>query len=80
MKLTTWILGALAGAAVTVAVVAGIATAAAQESDNGAPVEHTRFRERVAEHLGISVDQLEAAVKAAAHDAIDDALANDRIS
>jgi len=79
MRLASWIWGAIAGAAITVAVIAGAGIVAAQDGADTTE-ERTPFRERVAAHLGISVDELDAAIQAAALDAINDALNTGRIT
>ena len=74
----------LSGAGVVVVLFALLlgGTALAQSSDAGEEVDELRqtFKESLAENLGVSIEQLEAAVLDTGGSMIDDALANGRIT
>lgn len=79
MSTRTKILGAIAGVVVIAAGVVGVAATNAQEGGDGAGRGEV-FAQRVADNLGVTVDDLKAAVKDAQLQGVDDALANDRIT
>lgn len=80
------ILGAIVGVAVLAAGVMGVAATSAQEGGGAAgpggdgAKRGEVFAQRVADNLGVTVDDLKAAVKDAQLQGVDDALANDRIT
>ena len=80
MSTRTKILGAVAGVTVIAAAIVGVAAAGAQEGGDGGAKRGEVFAQRVADNLGVTVDDLKAAVKDAQLQGVDDALANDRIT
>jgi len=86
MNIKTILLGAAAATGIIVATL-GVATqASAQEPGTGSTPTAERqsprgnFLARVAEKLGISAEQLQQAIRDAANDTVDEALANGRIT
>jgi len=87
MNVKTTLLGAVATAGIIAGTVGVAAQVSAQEpGTDGTPAAEAqrapsgKFLERVAEKLGISLEQLRQAIQDAAHDAVGEALANGRIT
>ncbi len=87
MNIKTAVLGVAAAGIIIAGGLGAAAVASAQEpGTDSTPTAATndsprgKFLERVAEKLGISVDQLRQAMQDAAHDAVDEALAQGRIT
>ncbi len=86
MTIKTRIMAAAAATAIVVGGGVGLATyASAQEPDDTPAAEQQaerrdQFLERVAEKLGITVEELQSAIQAAALDVVDEALASGRIT
>jgi polyhydroxyalkanoate synthesis regulator phasin len=79
-----WGLGAFGLAAVAGVIALGVGVlggvAQAQEPDEDQPSWHQLYQEALAEQLGVSVDDLQAAQEAARDGVIDDAVASGRIT
>jgi hypothetical protein len=75
-----WLLGGLAGLALAVALTGGVALADSGSVTQSRHPLRQAFRQHLASDLGVSDDQLTAAVKQAANETIDDAVAQGTLS
>lgn len=77
MRSATILVGVLA---LVGAAVAGVVVVSAQERDQPTPPARDQFLERLAAHLGVDVESLTGAIRAARIDTVDVALADGRIT